>query len=230
MEEQPLESGEEQDYDEPEEHGQEDNFGFEPLPEPQAERRERRDTGSPACEARRQQINRLLCRYPNLKLRSSETTMKQLMQYDEQELENILTNATNDLAAIRGAPMSEFLIHTLAGLVDTFFLPGFLDRCLADEELKNDVEAEATLVSGCCGNKTNIAFRSLNHAYVQKFRPQTPLPQKRATQVQRRVPQHFQPISDLEEQNEQHNQRVGTGREFNSTSDANIGMRTEYNG
>lgn len=167
--------------DQPENEGDvsgDGNFGFRAMTEPQKERREERALDTPTCLALRQQINRLLCRYPQLRLRSSETTMRQLAQYDEKELENVLTNANNDLAAIRGVPMAEFIIHTVGGLIDAFVLPGFLARCQADDELKNDVEAEATLLSGGFGNRTNIVFRAANHAFTQKFHPDAPLPKR----------------------------------------------------
>lgn len=189
--------GEEEEEEEEEEESEHPsalpNFGFTPIPEVTKERREDPPRPSPAHEAKRQQINRLLCRYPQLKLRSSETTLKQLVQYDESELENILTNAQNDLAAIRGAPMADFIIGGVAGLVDTFLLPGYLARCLADHELKNDVEAEATLLFGACGNRTNILFRALNHGYTQICSPSLPIEKSVAPNT--RAPDYFEPVA-----------------------------------
>jgi len=153
-----------------------DNYGFRPLePEQKEERREDVKKDTPATKLLRQNINRMLCRFPQLKLRTSISTMRELEKYDEEELHNILTNAQNDLATLRGAPMADCLVFLTAGLVDRYALPGYLERCMADEELKQDVEAEATLMFGVCGNRANIAFRLLNNAFTQIVQPETPL-------------------------------------------------------
>lgn len=100
--------------------------------------------------------------------------MVMLDNYEEQELFNILQNCLNDLQRIRGVPAAELVIHILAGIVDWKFIPGYLDRCLADEELKRDVESEMMNWIGLMNTKLNIAFRFINNAYVQIFRPDAP--------------------------------------------------------
>jgi hypothetical protein len=192
-EELPL-SDEEHEYSEEPEGGEAgDNFGFQPAPQARVERRESAKKGTPESDAKRQQINRLLCRYPALKLRSSKATLKLLDQYDEEELDNIMTNAQNDLAAIRGAPMADFLISLGASLIDKLVLPGYLDRCRADAELRNDVEAEANLLFNGCGNKTNIVFRALNNAFVQACSPHVPITTTREEPIER---SYFQDVAE----------------------------------
>lgn len=177
------------------------NFGFQPARVATAERREVVQPKSPLYEEKRKAINRLLCRHPQLKLRSSKATLKELDKYDEEELDNILTNATNDLASIRGAPMADFLINTVASLVDLFLIPGYAARCRADVELRQDVEAEASLLLGSSSNRTNIAFRMLNNAHVQLTTPEAPqaygipVPQAHVPEV---VPQYFETVQPQE--------------------------------
>jgi hypothetical protein len=232
QEEQLASESEEQFSEEQQQDDPAENFGFRPLPVPQEERRAERITQSPACEAKRQQINRLLCRYPQLKLRSSENTLRQLALYDEAELENILTNAQNDLASIRGAPMADFMIFGVAGMIDQFLLPGYLARCQADEELRNDVEAEATLLFGACGNRTNIAFRAMNNAYIQAFTPEKPLRPLRTPEpeIEPRATRYFQDIEPEDEEGDGSRERARPRRRQNPAPDAYFGVRPQHNG
>ena len=153
-----------------------EQFGFTPAVEEPAEEvpRVRKVVDSPGVVVMKEKINALLCRYPELKLRSTAGTMIMLDNYEEKELVNILQNCINDLQQIRGVPAAELIIHILAGVVDWKLLPGYLDRCMADEELKRDVESEMMNWVGLMNTRLNIAFRLLNNAYVQLFRPDAP--------------------------------------------------------
>lgn len=152
----------------------EEQFGFTPAVEEPEQETNKKVADSPAVRIIKEKINGLLCRYPELQLRSTAGTMVMLDNYDEQELVNILQNCINDLQRIRGVPAAELLIHILAGLVDWKLLPGYLDRCMADEELKRDVESEMMNWIGLMNTRLNIAFRFMNNAYVQVFRPDAP--------------------------------------------------------
>jgi hypothetical protein len=152
-----------------------ENFGFEAaIEEPVEEPEKRKVVDSPGVVILKDKINALLCRYPELQLRSSAASMTALDNYEEKELVNILQNCINDLQQIRGVPAAELVIHILAGVVDWKLLPGYLDRCMADEELKRDVESEMMNWIGLMNTRLNIAFRFMNNAYIQIFRPDAP--------------------------------------------------------
>lgn len=161
-----------QDNVEPQIGNEPEQHGFIPLPE-QAPTRERAPE-TPEAKILKERINALICRYPELSLRSSAATMSSLDQYDETELKNIMSNCINDLQKIRGVPASEFVLHLICGLVDYKLLPGYLDRCMDDEELKRDVESEMMNWVGVMNTRLNIAFRMLNNAYIQYFQPDYP--------------------------------------------------------
>jgi len=200
-----------------------ETFGFKPLQAAPEERREETKKESPACKALRDNINRLICRYPQLRLRSSEATLRTLSQYDEAELNNILQNAQNDLRAIRGSPMADTLINLTAGFISRW-VPDFLPRCQNDSELKSDVESEATLLFGACSNRTNIVFRMANNLHNAVYQPQTAYPDQLANSEQqeaslkRKGSDYFSEVQN--ETRKRPRERVGSSSGEDSTSDS----------
>lgn len=209
---------------EPAADGERETYGFRPAVIPEERRpEEKRDT--PAMKLKREQINRLLCRYPQLRLRSSKNLMAGLMQHDEEELNNIMENAQNDLMAIRGAPMADLAINVVCGGIDRY-LEGFLERCRNDSELQHDVQSEATLLFGGCSARANIAFRLLNNAYDCWHDPEAPYPDERGAEWSARnglsrengeggASEYFEQVPARTKEN---SKRDGTGGEEDSSS------------
>jgi hypothetical protein len=151
------------------------NYGFQPVEEEPKVSEKQKDPDTPLCPVLREEINKLLCRYPELTLRTSQATMLQLEQYGEKELKNILQNCRNDLQAIRGTPSADFAIGVGTLPVDRWCgVEGYTERCLHDRELKRDVEHEMTLVLGGGSNRINILFRLMNNLYACLFQPDMP--------------------------------------------------------
>lgn len=194
----------------------EEQFGFRPLPEKAAEAEKPRVT--PEMHILKEKINLLISRYPELTLRSSAATMASLDTYDEPELKNILNNCINDLQRIRGVPAAEFILHLICGMIDWKLLPGYLDRCMNDVELKRDVESETMSWIGVMNTRLNIAFRMLNNAYLQLYQPDYPYydgeeePELEQSRYMRNVP-----VQD-DQQEERANKRARTSGGENSTS------------
>ena len=144
--------------------------------------------------------------------------MATLDQYDEAELKNIMQNCINDLQRIRGVPAAEFILHLICGFIDWRLLPGYLDRCMNDVELKRDVESETMTWIGVMNTRLNIAFRLLNNAYLTMYLPDYPAydgeedPNDRESQYMRNV------LPQDEEQEERPHKRARTSGGENSTS------------
>lgn len=155
----------------PEGDRSQDNFGFVPLEEAVPVDKPSKITDSPACLVLREQINTMLTDFPELQLRTSVHTMRMLEQYDEGELANILKNCHSDLRLIRGMPGAEFLLYLTCSLVERY-IPGYLERCQADTDLKRDVESEMTLLFGGASRRMNILYRLVNNAYQEIFYPE----------------------------------------------------------
>jgi hypothetical protein len=155
---------------------QEKNYGFRPLESSAPAMNKVTDT--PTCIALRDQINKLLCRYPELAIRSSVATMEELKKYDEEELRNILQNANNDLLDIRGMPAADMVLHMLTSIVERW-IPGYMERCLNDYELKRDTESEMAMLLGPTGTRTNMLYRFINNGYECLFQPDKPFNQQR---------------------------------------------------
>ena len=168
-----------------------EQHGFQPLPEEAPTQEKPRET--PEMKVLKDRINALICRYPELTLRSSAATMASLEQYDEAELKNIMQNCITDLQKIRGVPAAEFVLHLVCGLIDYKLLPGYLDRCMDDQELKRDVESEMMSWIGVLNTRLNIVFRMLNNAYIQAFQPDYP---------------HYGEYDELEEKESQYMRNV----------------------
>lgn len=152
-----------------------ENFGFIPA-EIEEKEKEKKVEETPEVLELREKICQLLSRYPELVPRSSVVAEEALKRYELSGLKNIYNNCLNDLQYIRGTPSSEFIIFIMAGFVDSNWLPGYLDMCQDDEELKRDVESELYHILYYFGTKVNILFRFLNNAYKIIYNRRTVIP------------------------------------------------------
>jgi hypothetical protein len=139
--------------------------------EEKSRKRKRSEEEEKKENAIKDKINRLICRYPGLILRSSVETMKRFADYTIDELENIYKNAITDIAQFRGTPSAEFVLYLITHYPDKRIkrMNGYTARCCADEELKRDIEEEMINLLGWADNKVNILFRLLNNAYKTYF-------------------------------------------------------------
>ena len=194
----------------------EDQHGFNPLPE---EKEAEKPRETPAVRILKEKINALICRYPELSLRSSAETMASLDQYDEKELTNIMANCINDLQKIRGVPAAEFAIHLLCGIIDWKLLPGYLERCQNDTELKRDVESEMMSWLGVMNTRLNIAFRLLNNAYLEWFQPNYEYYGSHLEEDEKKS-QYMQDVGSQDKESEERpHKRARTSSGENKTSD-----------
>lgn len=142
------------------------NFGFKPMDDEEEkkenEKKRKREEDQEEINKMKSKINRLLCRYPNLKPRTSHHFITQLESMDLEELNNIFENMLNDLSVIRGFPTSETAIMALTYSIDRK-VPGYMNRCLKDEELKRDIDIEVMNLIGHGHNWVIIALRFVNH-------------------------------------------------------------------
>lgn len=164
------------------------NFGFQPMePSPEETNTMRGENLSrkrplPEETAKmkelKAEINKLLCRYPGLVPRTSSAIMQRLAEMTEEELENIHINMLNDITEVRGTPSAEAVICALTYWADAHHIPGYTNVCLADIELKRDIESEVIKLIGFLNTKLNILFRFLNNAYtclrVKRFAREDP--------------------------------------------------------
>lgn len=145
------------------------DMGFdEPLPNPNEPKSNKRDRPPDSKEMKKlkQEICKLLSRYPNLVPRSSNLILEKLNDMGEEELNNVYQNCLNDLIEIRGTPVAKFAIFILTKVIDERLLPGFTDECMKDVELKRDIEGEILNLLGALSNRINIFFRFMNNGYV----------------------------------------------------------------
>lgn len=148
------------------EQEKDNQFGFTPLEDPndkidQAKKR-KREEDSEEIDFIKRKINRLLCRYPTLKPRSSSAFMEKLDNLDLEHLMNIYENMINDLSAIRGFPTADTAIIT-ATYYPTMYVRGYMQRCLKDEELRRDIDTEISNLIGHGHNWLIILFRFFNN-------------------------------------------------------------------
>lgn len=170
IEEEHHEGGEGEENFERELGEEEENYGFQPFENDEEKEKKKEQDMSPAAQQLRIQINRLICRYPQLTPRSSSHTIETLNRYSLEQLQNIYDNCINDLQSVRGTPTSEMVINVTGSLVERYSsLRGFRERCLTDTELNRDIEAEMISLLYYCGNKLQIAFRFANNAFKCYF-------------------------------------------------------------
>lgn len=137
---------------------QNQNFGFVPIAG--------NDIGGPIdksnqkCQVLKEKISRLLARHPSLQLRSSIKLLDKLEDCTEEQLENMLINAQNDVALVHGTPAAVMLINFFGSLIDTYFVPGFLEECMGDEDLKKDIETELFDKIGVLDPRFTIPLRT----------------------------------------------------------------------
>lgn len=150
-----------------------ENFGFVSAEKEEKKEEAEKMIETPEMKEIKEKICQLLSRYPELVPRSSVQIEETLSRYTMSALKNIYNNCLNDLQSIRGMPSSEFIIFIMAGFIDTAWLPGYLDMCIEDEELKRDIESEFYHFIYYFGAKVNILFRFLNNAYKTIYNRRT---------------------------------------------------------
>lgn len=210
------------------ENGTPTNYGFEPAelqkpPEPA------KITDTPACKALREIINAMLSRYPEVELRSTELAMKQLEQYDEKELQNILNNIHHDLDKVNGTPSARLAVGVGTMPID-HYVPGYTERCMNDARLCSDIGHEIQLLFGAHSNRMNILYRLMNHLWDALYHPDAPYADELAEEAKEaereRASKHSKklkqpPPEDEQQQEEQanrHRKRARTARDEDSAS------------
>ncbi len=144
----------------------EENFGFHPFEEEDEREKKKEQDNSPEAVKLRQQINKLVCRFASLRLRSSSETLAALSNYNAVELQGIYDNCINDLQEIRGTPSSEMVTNVFCSGVEKYTrLEGYRIMCLEDKELQRDIEAEMIDLLYWGGNRIQMLFRFANNAY-----------------------------------------------------------------
>lgn len=167
------------------ESGDVPNFGYKPLQDENVNRsvnsnqeggqsntnvKRKRDIKEEIeCEIWSEKINRLICKYPGLELRTSSEMMEILSQFNLKELKNIHTNCINDTMELRGTPTSEFTISALTYHINKNYVKGYTSKCLNDVELKREIEEEIIEIFGMLSNKFTILFRMVNNLYQCVF-------------------------------------------------------------
>lgn len=153
----------EQDESESEPNNQ---YGFTPMLDPEEkkenENKRKREEESGPMKEMKLKINRLLCRYPGLKPRTSHIFMNQIQDMDLEELNNVYENMINDLSAVRGFPTSESAIIGATFYID-HAVPGYMNTCLKDEDLKRDLDVEIMNAVGQMHNYIVILLRFFNN-------------------------------------------------------------------
>lgn len=164
------------------------SFGFKPLQEDivveenkedgsvnkknvKRKREENSEKDEGESEIWRDKINRLICKYPGLQIRTSSETMELLSQFSLKELKNIHTNCINDTMELRGTPTSEFTLASLTYHINRYYVRGYTSKCLSDVELKREIEEEIITMFGFVNNKLTILFRMMNNLYQCVFPP-----------------------------------------------------------
>ena len=143
------------------------NFGFNPMADPREEESKKRKLEETSEMVRlKAEIQTMLCRYPKLVPRTSHVIMEKLDNCNELELRNVYQNCLNDIRELRGCPAANGTIFLLTKFINDWYLPGYTDECLRDQELSHDIESELTILLGMISNKVNIVFRFLNNAYT----------------------------------------------------------------
>lgn len=108
-------------------------------------------------------ITNYAARYPSIEPLAVHKLLDKLRGLSDEELENIYLNFVNAVTELKGTRVASFvLLPTI--LLDSQ-LPHFSNRCMADIELKRDIEAEYMEWFGWIGNKVNIIFALGSHAY-----------------------------------------------------------------
>lgn len=206
------------------------NYGFQPA-EPEKPPEQPKLTDTPACKALREVINAMLSRYPEIELRSTEMAMKQLEQYDEKELTNILNNIHHDLDKVNGTPSARLAVGIGTMPLD-HYVPGYTERCMNDTRLCSDIGHEMQLLFGTHSNRANILYRLMNHLWDALYYPDAPYADELVEEAQQRaeeerVSKHskklkFPPPDEPERQTEEtqrHRKRARRAREEDSASD-----------
>ncbi len=122
------------------------------------------DASNGKCRDLKEKISKLLARHPNLQLRSSIKLLDKLEDCTEEQLENMLLNAQNDVSLLHGTPAALLIINFFGSLIDKYFVPGFLEECLLDDELKRDIETELFDKIGVLNSFYSIPMRTAANA------------------------------------------------------------------
>lgn len=139
-------------------------YGFNPMETEEDLNAQEQVKIDPRIQEFKEKINKLCCRYPKMKPRTSHALMEQLSFLSLQELENVYMNMINDLSDIRGTPSAETVL-LVTKAIDPW-VPHYSEVCLKDVELKRDVETEMMEIFGWFGNRINILFRLINNIYI----------------------------------------------------------------
>ena len=152
---------------------EDDNCGFVPLEEEKKDggnknKRKRDPNEDPRLEPLKQRILRLVAKYPRVRPRTSLATLRQLDEFDHDELQNVYNNCIIDINKYRGTPTADFVIALATYHMDKV-VKGYTTRCLQDKELKQDVEEEVIITFGLLGNRATIICRLMNNLYKAVF-------------------------------------------------------------
>jgi hypothetical protein len=184
----------------PMEGEEEANYGFTPFEEEleKEEPKEPKDM-TPEAQALRYEINKLVCRYPQLKPRSSFETIRALENYNTMQLKNIYDNCLNDLQTVRGTPSSEMVTNMFCGAVEKYtHLRDYRERCLEDLELQRSIEGEMLSLLFWGGNKMQVVFRFVNNAYKCYYQLED-APNKKVPESEATIQKGIQSIFDEQE-------------------------------
>ena len=119
--------------------------------------------------ALKKQISDIVSRYPNIQLRSTFKLLEKLNHLTEEELINMLRNAQNDIAALNGTPGADFILSFIGALGDNY-IPGFLEECMNDTVLQQDIENQIFNMVGVLGPTATIPLRMAGCASRAKKR------------------------------------------------------------
>lgn len=143
------------------------NYGFTAMEDPEvAKEKKRKRDETPEARNLKREIQTLLCRYPTLVPRTSHEVMEKLNAFDDDELNNIYLNCLNDVSEIRGNPIANTVIYGVTSIIDSLYLPGFTEECMADVELKRNIESTVTVWLGRISTAAQMAFQFGNNAYI----------------------------------------------------------------
>ncbi len=106
----------------------------------------------------KKQITAIVSRYPNIQLRSTFKLLEKLNNLSQEELNNMLTNAQNDIAQLNGTPGADFILSFIGSLGDQY-VPGFMEECMNDVILQRDIENQIFNYVGIMGPTATIPLR-----------------------------------------------------------------------
>lgn len=141
-----------------------ESYGFKPLDEEiQNEKPKINETAD--MKRLKEEIQLMLCRYPELVPRNSSPVMEHLDSMNEKELRNVHLNCTNDIADMRGMPGAEMITWMGTYWFNKKYLPTLTQHCMEDVELQRDLEGELVVWLGSITRRMNIFYRLVNNTF-----------------------------------------------------------------